>query len=91
MPRTQPRREKPYPTAASDEEWAFAAPYLCLLPEGAPQRRHDLREAYNALKRIVRAGAPWRMLPRDLPPWPIVHQQAMRWLAAGGGVRGDGA
>jgi transposase len=32
----------------------------------------------------VRAGAPWRLLPHDLPPWPIVYQQARRWLEAGG-------
>ncbi len=66
MPRIQSHREKPYPTDASDEEWAFAALDLCLLPEGAPQRRHDLREVYNALKWIVRAGAPWHLLPRPL-------------------------
>jgi transposase len=79
----QPAREKPYPSDASDEEWAFVAPYLSLLPEGAPQRRHDLREVFNALKWVVRAGAPWRMLPHDFPPWAVVHQQALRWLAAG--------
>jgi transposase len=79
----QPARAKPYPTDVSDEEWAFVAPYLSLLPQGAPQRRHDLREVFNALKWILRAGAPWRMLPRDFPPWPIVHQQALRWVAAG--------
>src|SRR3712207_4180676 len=79
----QPARAKPYPTDVSDEEWAFVAPYLALLPEGAPQRRYDLREVFNALKWILRAGAPWRMLPRDFPPWPAVHQQALRWVAAG--------
>jgi transposase len=79
----RPARAKPYPTDVSDEEWAFVAPYLALLPEGAPQRRHDLREVFNALKWVLRAGAPWRMLPRDFPPWPIVHQQALRWVAAG--------
>jgi transposase len=79
----QPARAKRYPTDASDEEWAFVAPYLSLLPEGAPQRRRDMREVFNALKWVLRAGAPWRMLPRDFPPWPIVHQQALRWVAAG--------
>jgi transposase len=79
----QPLREKSYPSDVSDEEWAFVAPYLALLPEGAPQRRHDLREVFNALKWLVRAGAPWRMLPHDFPPWWIVHQQALRWVGAG--------
>jgi transposase len=79
----QPAREKPYPTDVSDEEWAFVAPYLALLPEDAPQRAHSLREVFNALKWLARAGAPWRMLPHDFPPWWVVYQQARRWLAAG--------
>ena len=79
----QPVREKSYPTDASDAEWAFVAPYLALLPEDAPQRDHELREVFNALKWLVRAGAPWRLLPHDFPPWWIVYQQTMRWLAAG--------
>src|ERR687884_1664958 len=72
-----------YPTDTSEEEWAFAAPYLTLLPQTAGQRRHDLRAVYDALRWIVRAGAPWRMLPGDFPPWHAVYDQARRWLAAG--------
>ena len=74
---------KPYPSDVSDEEWAFVAPYLTLMDEAAPQRAHDLREVFNAVRWLVRAGAPWRMLPHDLPPWPAVYQQTRRWLAAG--------
>ena len=74
---------KPYPTDVSDEEWAFVAPYVALVREDAAQRRYDLREVFNALRWIVRAGAPWRLLPTNFPPWPAVYQQARRWLAAG--------
>ena len=66
----------------SDEEWAFVAPYLSLLPEDAVQRRHDLRSVFNALKWLVWTGAPWRALPHDFPPWRVVYQQARRWLKA---------
>ena len=79
----QPSREKRYPSDASDEEWAFVAPYLALLPEDAPQRGHALRDVFDALKWLVLAGAPWRMLPHDFPPWEIVYQQTRRWLRAG--------
>jgi transposase len=72
-----------YPTDTTEEEWAFAAPYLTLLPEGAGQRRYELRASYDALRWIVRAGAAWRMLPGDFPPWHAVYDQARRWLAAG--------
>lgn len=74
---------KPYPTDVSDEEWAFVVPYLTLVREDAPQRIHDLREVFNALRWIVRTGSPWRYMPNDLPPWEAVYQQTRRWLAAG--------
>jgi transposase len=67
----------------SDDEWAFAAPYLALLREDAPQRVHSLREVFNGLRYIVKTGGQWRWMPHDLPPWPVVYQQARRWLAAG--------
>jgi len=73
---------KPYPSDVTDEEWAFVAPYLTLMDEDAPQRRHDLREVFDALRWLVRTGSPWRYLPNDLPPWPAVYQQTQRWLAA---------
>lgn len=73
---------KPYPSDVSDEEWSFVAPYLTLMREDAPQREHSLREVFNALRWLVRAGAPWRMLPNDLPPWEAVYQQTQRWIDA---------
>ncbi len=73
---------KAYPSDVSDEEWAFVAPYLTLITEDAPQRVYDLREVYNGLRYIARSGAPWRWLPNDLPPWPVVYQQTQRWLRA---------
>lgn len=74
---------KAYPTDVKDEEWAFVSGYLMLMREDAPQRRHDVREVFNALRWMVRVGGSWRMLPNDFPPWQAVHQQAQRWIAAG--------
>ncbi|GGC58289.1 hypothetical protein GCM10010994_16530 [Chelatococcus reniformis] len=54
-----------------------------MLPEESGQRCHSLREVFNGLRYIVKAGAPWRWMPNDLPPWEIVYQQAQRWLQAG--------
>ena len=59
---------KPYRTDVKDGEWEFVAPYLALTLESARQREHDLREIYNALRWVVHSGAPWRMIPNDLPP-----------------------
>ena len=74
---------KPYPSDVTDEEWDFIAPYLTLMKQDAPQREHDLREVFNAMRWIVRTGSPWRYIPNDLPPWEAVYQQSQRWLAAG--------
>lgn len=77
------KNREPYPSDVSEEEWAFAAPYLVLMDPKAPQREHDLREVYNGLRWIVRTGSPWRYIPNDLPPWSAVYQQTQRWIAAG--------
>ena len=74
---------RPYPSDVSDEEWAFVAPYLTLLPEDAGQRKYPLREVFNGLRYLIKSGAPWRWIPHDLPPWIIVYQQTRRWLEAG--------
>ncbi|KVC90001.1 transposase, partial [Burkholderia ubonensis] len=77
------KTRKPYPSDVSDEEWSFVVPYLALVREDSEQRRHELREVFNALRWLIRSGAPWRMLPNDLPPWEAVYQQTQRWMRAG--------
>jgi transposase len=79
---------RPYPSDVSDEEWEVVewevvAPYLSLLPQTAAQGRHDLREVFNAVRSIVRTGAPWRWVPTNFAPWEAVSQQTRRWIAAG--------
>ena len=74
---------QPYPSDVTDEEWAFVTPYLTLMDVKAPQREHDLRDVFNALRWMVRSGAQWRMMPQNFPPWFTVYQQAQRWINAG--------
>jgi transposase len=75
--------EAGYPSDVTDEEWSFVLPYLLLCREDSPQRRHELRAVFNAVRYVARTGGQWRYLPRDLPPWFVVYQQMQRWLAAG--------
>ncbi len=75
--------QKRYPSDVTDEEWAFVAPYLTLMKEEAPQREYSLREVFNGLRWMIRAGAPWRYIPNDLPPWHAVYEQSQRWIRAG--------
>ena len=48
---------KAFPSDVNDKEWAFVAPYVTLMTEDAPQRAHALRDVFNGLRWIVRAGA----------------------------------
>src|SRR5437764_14552422 len=76
---------KPYPTDVSDDEWAFVVPYLTLMTPDARQREHDLREVFNAVRWLARAGAGWRLMPTNFPPWAAVYQHWRRWQKAGVG------
>lgn len=74
---------KSYPSDVTDAEWAFLLPHLTLMREDAPQRGHDLREVFNAIRSVVKTGCQWRMLPHDPPEWTAAHRQARRWIRAG--------
>lgn len=80
---TEAPARKAYPSDVGEEEWAFVAPYLMLCRADAKQRKHDLREVFNALRWMVRTGTQWRFMPNHFPPWAAVHQQTQRWIAAG--------
>jgi transposase len=56
---------KVYPSDVSGEEWALVVPYLTLMTEAAPQRRHALRELFNGLRYVIRYGIAWRAMPND--------------------------
>src|SRR5918911_4574899 len=73
---------KHYPSDCTDEEWAFAAPYLTLMTPDAPQRVYPLRHVFDAARYIVRTAAPWRYLPGQFPPWATVYQQVQRWIGS---------
>jgi len=78
---------KPHRSGVSDEEWAFAAPYLALMTGDAPQREHSLREVLDGLRYIVHTSMQRQSMAHDLPPWYTVYQPRAK-LAEGGCVRG---
>src|ERR671912_470461 len=73
-----------YPTDLSDDEW------LCIrahLPEHTGQGRprlHGLRAILDAVFYVLKSGCPWRLLPRDFPPWKTVYDWfRRRWRLDG--------
>jgi transposase len=65
-----------YLTDVSDEEWEFVLPYLLLSRVDNRSREHDLRALFSAVRYIVKTGNQWRLMPHDLPPWPVAYQQS---------------
>ena len=58
-------------------------PFLTLIREAPSQWVYSLRELCDAMRWMVKAGCPWRLLPNELPLWTAVQQQAERWRKAG--------
>ena len=61
-----------YSTDLMDREWAVLRPLLPLAKPGGRPRRSDLRLILDAIFYVLRSGCPWRLLPRDFPPWSTV-------------------
>ena len=59
-------------------QWTLTEP---LLP--APHRlgrpRTPLRQVVDALLYLIKSGCPWRLLPKNFPPWKTVHHCFWQW------------
>ena len=73
----------PYPSDLSHAEWSQVSRFIPAPKPGGRPAKYDRREITNALLYITRAGCPWRMLPKDLPPWRIVYWYFMQWKKDG--------
>ena len=72
-----------YPSDLSDDEWRCIVPHL---PEPTGQGRprlHGLRAILDAVFFILKSGCPWRLLPKDFPPWKTVYDWFRRWRIDG--------
>src|SRR5215204_5236090 len=74
---------KRHPTDLSDDQWRCVSPHL---PQPTGQGRpsiHGLRAILDAVFYVLRSGCPWRLLPRDFPPWKTVYDWFRRWRIDG--------
>jgi putative transposase len=72
-----------YSTDLTDTEWGYLEPYV-----PAPSRRgrpkvHAARRILDAVFYVLKSGCPWRLLPRDFPPWETVYCWFRRWRMDG--------
>ncbi len=72
-----------YPSDLSDAEWERIEPLIPPAKPGGRPRRGEMRAVLNGIRYVLRGGIPWRMLPRDLPPWPTVYYYFRRWQRDG--------
>ena len=63
-----------YATDLSDEEFALVAPLLPS-PKRVGRKPTDPRAILNALFYLVRAGCPWRLLPKSFPAFSTVQNR----------------
>ena len=76
-------RKATYASDLNDTEWHRLGP---LLPPAAGRgrpRKWPMRRVLDGIFYVLRTGCPWRMLPREYPPWPTVYAYLRRWRMAG--------
>jgi putative transposase len=59
------------------------APHLPPPKTGGRPRIHNPRALLDAIFYVLRSGCPWRLLPRDFPPWRTVYHYFRQWRLAG--------
>lgn len=64
-----------YKTNLTDSQWQGMAKYF----DTARKRKYSLRDIINAILYISKAGCQWAMLPKDFPPYGIVHYYFKLW------------
>lgn len=71
----------------TDAEWERLAPLLPLARTLGRPRKWPRRSVLDGIFCVLRTGCPWRMLPREYPPWPTVYAYLRRWRITGGWVQ----
>jgi putative transposase len=75
--------KRSYSTDLSDTEWGCIEPYLPPPSKRGRPKSHAPREVLDAIFYVLKSGCPWRLLPRDFPPWETVYWWFGRWRADG--------
>lgn len=74
---------KTYLTDLSDAEWHRLSRLVPAHKPGGRPLKYPRRAILNAIFYLIRAGCPWRLLPKDLPPWRIVYHYFRLWTRSG--------
>src|SRR5918998_5547906 len=73
--------KRSYSTDLSDAEWGCIEPHVPPPNGRGRPKTHTTREILDAIFYVLKSGCPWRLLPRDFPPWETVY-----WWFSGDGA-----
>ena len=71
-----------YITDLTDSQWQAIQQTLPLQIR-LRKRKHTLRAIINAILYVTKGGIQWRLIPNDLPAWPLVYYYFKKWSADG--------
>ncbi len=75
--------KRSYSTDLSDAEWGCIEPHVPSPNGRGRPKTHATREILDAVFYVLKSGCPWRLLPRDFPPWETVYWWFGRWRTDG--------
>ena len=75
--------KRSYQTDLSDAEWKALEPHVLAANKRGRPRIHSPREILDAVFYVLRSGCPWRLLPREFPPWETVYSWFSKWSMDG--------
>jgi putative transposase len=75
--------KRSYSTDLTDIEWEYLAPHVPAPSRRGRPRLHTTRKILDAVFYLRKSGCPWRLLPREFPPWETVYSWFRRWRMDG--------
>jgi putative transposase len=75
--------KRSYQTDLTDAEWKTLKPHVPAANKRGRPRIHSPREILDAVFYVLRSGCPWRLLPREFPPWETVYSWFRKWSMDG--------
>ncbi len=74
---------KLYDTDLNPSEWQVIQYLFPRAKKLGRRRTYSRWSVVNSILYVLRTGCAWRLLPNDLPPWPIVYHYYREWKIQG--------
>ena len=75
--------KRSYHTDLTDAEWRCLEPHVPAPNKRGRPRIHSPRRILDAVFYVLKSGCPWRLLPREFPPWETVYCWFRKWTTNG--------